>query len=258
MDRWIGKTAVVTGAASGIGEAITCALLRYGVNVAAIDIMGEKLHELRAKKEQQKLPGILEIIRCDVTFEADINKAFEQIETKMKGVDIMINNAAYCEYSRVIDGVWKSFQLILNTNVTAYAACINKAVHSMRDRNVEGHIFNVNSVLGHCIPAKPCEGKTDAALDFNLYVASKHATVALTHTVRREIADIKPSIRITSISPGIVKTNIASQSEKKRNIFEKIPFILPEDIADAIIYALGTRQEVQITELTIQHTGELP
>lgn len=49
-----------------------------------------------------------------------------------------------------------------------------------------------------------------------------------------------------SISPGIVKTNIASQSEKMRNIFEKIPFILPEDIVDAIIYALGTRQEVQV------------
>lgn len=102
MDRWIGKTAVVTGAASGIGEAITCALLRYGVNVAAIDIMEEKLHELRVKKEQQKLRGILEIIQCNVTFEADLNRAFEQIETKMKGVDIMINNAAYCEYSRVI------------------------------------------------------------------------------------------------------------------------------------------------------------
>ncbi|KAL6442774.1 hypothetical protein ACFW04_002682 [Cataglyphis niger] len=255
MDRWIGKTAVVTGAASGIGEAITCALLRYGVNVAAIDIMEEKLHELRVKKEQQKLPGILEIIQCNVTFEADLNRAFEQIETKMKGVDIMINNAGCCEYSRVIDSVWKSFQLILNTNVTAYAACMNKAVNSMHNRNVEGHIFNVNSVMGHYIPAKSSE---DAALDFNLYVASKHATVALTHTVRREIADFKPSIRITSISPGIVKTNIASQSEKMRNIFEKIPFILPEDIADAIIYALGTRQEVQITELTIQHTGEIP
>ncbi|KAL6442779.1 hypothetical protein ACFW04_002682 [Cataglyphis niger] len=173
MDRWIGKTAVVTGAASGIGEAITCALLRYGVNVAAIDIMEEKLHELRVKKEQQKLPGILEIIQCNVTFEADLNRAFEQIETKMKGVDIMINNAGCCEYSRVID------------------------------------IF--------------------------LFTYS-----------------------FQSISPGIVKTNIASQSEKMRNIFEKIPFILPEDIADAIIYALGTRQEVQITELTIQHTGEIP
>ncbi|KAL6442776.1 hypothetical protein ACFW04_002682 [Cataglyphis niger] len=225
MDRWIGKTAVVTGAASGIGEAITCALLRYGVNVAAIDIMEEKLHELRVKKEQQKLPGILEIIQCNVTFEADLNRAFEQIETKMKGVDIMINNAGCCEYSRVIGMKLHYLHRLLQ------------------------------NVMGHYIPAKSSE---DAALDFNLYVASKHATVALTHTVRREIADFKPSIRITSISPGIVKTNIASQSEKMRNIFEKIPFILPEDIADAIIYALGTRQEVQITELTIQHTGEIP
>ncbi|CAL1680682.1 unnamed protein product [Lasius platythorax] len=258
MDRWIGKTAVVTGAASGIGQAITCALLRYGVNVAAIDIMNEKLNELKARKEQQEFPGILETIWCDVSFEEELNKAFEQIETRMKGVDIMINNAGYCEYSRVIDSDWKSFQLILNTNVTPYAACMNKAVHSMRNRNVEGHILNINSVLGHYIPPKSCEGIIDAAFDFNLYVASKHATVALTHTVRREIADIKPPIRITSISPGLVKTNIVSRSEKVRNVFEKLSSLQPEDIADAIIYALGTRQEVQITELTIQHTGEFP
>ncbi|XP_072767217.1 farnesol dehydrogenase isoform X2 [Anoplolepis gracilipes] len=239
MDRWIGKTAIVTGAASGIGQAITCALLRYGVNVAAIDIVQEKLHELIAKKEQQGFPGILEIIRCDVTSEEQLDRTFEEIETKMK------------------DSEWKSFQLILNTNVTSYAACMNKVVHSMRNRNVEGHIFNVNSVLGHYFLPKN-EGDIDSAVDYNLYPASKHATVALTHTVRREIANIKPYIRITSISPGIVKTNIAAQSEKMRNIFKKIPFIQPEDIADAVIYALGTRQEVQITELTIQHTGEFP
>ncbi|XP_072767214.1 farnesol dehydrogenase isoform X1 [Anoplolepis gracilipes] len=257
MDRWIGKTAIVTGAASGIGQAITCALLRYGVNVAAIDIVQEKLHELIAKKEQQGFPGILEIIRCDVTSEEQLDRTFEEIETKMKGVDIMVNNAGCCKYSRVIDSEWKSFQLILNTNVTSYAACMNKVVHSMRNRNVEGHIFNVNSVLGHYFLPKN-EGDIDSAVDYNLYPASKHATVALTHTVRREIANIKPYIRITSISPGIVKTNIAAQSEKMRNIFKKIPFIQPEDIADAVIYALGTRQEVQITELTIQHTGEFP
>lgn len=51
MDRWIGKTAVVTGAASSIGQAITCALLRYGVNVAAIDIMNEKLIELKRESK---------------------------------------------------------------------------------------------------------------------------------------------------------------------------------------------------------------
>lgn len=70
--------------------------------MAAIDIMNEKLNELKARKEQQEFPGILETIWCDVSFEEELNKAFEQIETRMKGVDIMVNNAGYCEYSRVI------------------------------------------------------------------------------------------------------------------------------------------------------------
>jgi len=132
--------------------------------------------------------------------------------------------------------------------------CINRAVHSMRKRNVEGHIFNINSVLGHYLPPNASDG----FCDFSLYPASKHGSVNLTHIVRRELAGIKAPIRITSISPGLVKTGITGHSEAMKDFFDKVPTLQPKDIADALIYALGTRQEVQITELTIQHTGEFP
>ncbi|XP_077260701.1 farnesol dehydrogenase [Temnothorax americanus] len=256
MDRWLGKTAVVTGAASGIGEAITCALLQNGVNVAALDVQKERLAKLDAECRREGFPGTLHTICCDITREDEIDAAFSHIET-LGGVDVMVNNAGVIETSRVIESDRKAFERLLNINVLAVAVCINKAVRSMRKRNVEGHVFNINSVIGHYLLTNV---STVAGLlaDVNLYPATKHGSVALTHVVRRELASIKAPIRITSISPGIVKTNILADSKEMKDFFEKVPTLQPKDIADALIYALGMRPEVQITELTIQHTGELP
>lgn len=101
MDRWLGKTAVVTGAASGIGEAITRALLQNGVNVAALDVQKERLAELDAECKRIGFPGTLHTIHCDVTREDDVDAAFSYVET-LGGVDIMVNNAGICDHSRAI------------------------------------------------------------------------------------------------------------------------------------------------------------
>ncbi|XP_018360948.1 PREDICTED: farnesol dehydrogenase-like [Trachymyrmex cornetzi] len=249
MDRWLGKTAVVTGAGSGLGEAITRALLRNGVNVVALEVLKERLAKLDADCKRERFPGKLYTICCDVTREDEINAAFLQIET-LGGVDIMVNNAGIIETSRIIDSNRKTFEKILNTNVLAVAVCMNKAVCSMRKRNGEGHIFNINSIASHHrIP--------NELFECNVYFSSKHASLAPTNTVRREVGKIKAPIRVTGISPGVVKTNIIAHEEGLKNFFEKEQHILPEDVADAIIYALGTRPIVQITELSIQPTGEL-
>ncbi|XP_018360949.1 PREDICTED: farnesol dehydrogenase-like [Trachymyrmex cornetzi] len=248
MDRWLGKTAVVTGAGSGIGEAITHALLQNGINVVALEVQKGRLAKLDAECKREGFPGKLYTICCDITHEDEIDAAFSHIET-LGGVDIMVNNAGIVALSRVIESNRKTFERLLNINVLAVAVCTNKAVHLMLKRNVEGHIFNINSVLSHYLPL-------DDMPDFNLYPTTKHASLALTNTVRGEIAKIKAPIRITGISPGIVSTNIAMDAVN--DFLEKAPSLQSKDIADALIYALGTRPEVQITQITIQHTGELP
>lgn len=175
------------------------------------------------------------------------------MEKDSSGVDIMVNNVGAIDYKRVIESDRRTFQRLLNINVLATSMCINWAVRSMRQRNVEGHIFNINSVLGHKIPSGSLS-EIDGCNGWNLYPTCKHGTVALTHMVRQELAAIKAPIRITSISPGIVKTNIAQNVPQLTDILKKTPALQPEDVADALIYALGTRPEVQITELSIQPT----
>ncbi|XP_076678717.1 farnesol dehydrogenase isoform X2 [Andrena cerasifolii] len=256
MERWAGKNAVVTGAASGIGEAITAALLKKGVNVLALDIEAKKLSHASFKwKNRVEGQGILCIMPCDVTNETDVSRAFSYAVNDWTGVDIMVNNVGVTDYTRVIESDRKAFERLLNINVLGTAVCINRAVRSMRQRNVEGHIFNINSVLGHEIPSEFLS-EIDGCNGWNLYPACKHGTVALTHTVRRELAAIKAPIRITSVSPGLVGTNISKHSQPVAEAMAIIPCLQPEDVADAVMYALGTRPEVQITELTIRRTGE--
>lgn len=104
------------------------------------------------------------------------------------------------------------------------------------------------SVLGHEIPSGFLS-EIDGCNGWNLYPTCKHGNVALTHTVRRELAAIKAPIRITSISPGIVETDIARHTSTISKTLKNIPALRPEDIADAVIYALGTRPEVQVSLL---------
>ncbi|XP_011697951.1 PREDICTED: dehydrogenase/reductase SDR family member 11-like [Wasmannia auropunctata] len=116
MLRWRGKTAVVTGAGSGIGEAITHALLQNGVNVTALDVRKERLANLDAecKQEGSRTLGTLRTICCDINREDEINEAFSQVET-LGGVDIMVNNARIIRQSQII--VFEEFAIEGRLNV---------------------------------------------------------------------------------------------------------------------------------------------
>ncbi|XP_043500005.1 farnesol dehydrogenase-like [Polistes fuscatus] len=254
MNRWEGKVAVVTGSASGIGKAITRALLERKIIVVGLDIQNEedtKTADNTKNKRNRYYP-----LRCDVSCEDELDAAFSFVDEKLNGVDIMVNNAGVINYQRVIESDRKTFEKLLNINVLAVAVCINRAVRSMRKRNVEGHVFTINSITGHRIPSgSPSD--IEGSNGWNLYPTTKHASVALTETVKNELRAAGAPIRITSICPGLVKTEICGNNTIIKDIVFSVPVLLPEDIADALIYALGTRPEVQISEMSIETRGEI-
>lgn len=102
MERWAGKNAVVTGAASGIGEAITAALLRNKGNVVALDIRYEELLLAARKWEQIEHHGNIRCMYCDVSEPDNLEEVFSIVESEWNGVDIMVNNAGVVDYTRVI------------------------------------------------------------------------------------------------------------------------------------------------------------
>ncbi|XP_023724005.1 farnesol dehydrogenase-like [Cryptotermes secundus] len=247
MERWSGRVAVVTGASAGIGAAIAEELVKKGLKVVGLARRVERVEE-NAKLLRSE-PGKLHPLKCDVSKESDVKEAFKWVKSNLGVVDILVNNAGVCDFNNLTDGPPEKWRNIIDINVLGLSMCTREAIQSMREKAVDdGHIININSVLGHGTPF--------AAF---MYAASKHAVTALTEGLRRELVQQKSKIRVTSISPGAVKTEIAEASGVPKEILEQYkdnPIMEAKDIADSVMYVLGTPPHVQIHELIIKPVGE--
>ncbi|KAG8310561.1 Dehydrogenase/reductase SDR member 11 [Homalodisca vitripennis] len=145
------------------------------------------------------------------------------------------------------DGNLEDWRKIFELNVFAAGACAREAVKSMRARNIDGHIININSICSHWIPNLP---------GIAPYSASKHAAKVISEGLRMDLASQKSKIKVTNISPGLVATPMLDSFKegKELNIFFEP--LNAKDIADAVHYVLGTPPNVQVTELIIRPVQE--
>ncbi|PSN58402.1 Dehydrogenase/reductase SDR family member 11 [Blattella germanica] len=142
---------------------------------------------------------------------------------------------------------------MIDVNVMGLSICTREALKSMKQKGMDqGHIIHINSLAGHYDVVQP---------GFHMYSATKHAVTALTEGLRRELVDKGSKIRVTSISPGLVDTEILRRGTVDNvdadELYKKAPSLNPKDISDAVLYVLGTPPHVQIHELTIQPVGEV-
>ncbi|RZC42512.1 adh short, KR, Epimerase, and/or NAD binding 10 domain containing protein, partial [Asbolus verrucosus] len=241
MDRWVGKVAIVTGAAGGIGSAIAEQLVENGLTVAGIDVRPELIEEHAKKLSGKK--GKLHAIRTDLLKEEEILKAFESITKSLGPVHILVNCAGTFRPTTLIDGNIEFWKYVLNLNVLALCICTREAVKIMKANNINGHIIHINSIAGHVVsPLIP---------DVNVYAASKHAVTALTETLRQELNQIGSKMKVTSVSPGTVTTPMIDMSSAEfltsnfKAALKNAPALKGEDIADGVIYAISTPEHVQ-------------
>ncbi|PSN57034.1 Farnesol dehydrogenase [Blattella germanica] len=243
MERWVGKVAVVTGASSGIGAAVAKELVKKGLKVVGLARRTERLQELEESLKCEK--GEFHGITCDVTKETQVTEAFEFVNQELGGVDILVNNAGLGNKNTLRDGPVDYWKSILDLNILALSVCTREALQSMKQRGVDtGHIIHINSISGHKLP----EGKG------YMYSAAKHAVTVLAEGLRVELKNEKSKIRVTSISPGWVKTEILNASFPSNLIeehWEKVPTMDVQDVVDAVIYVLGTRPNVQVEEILL-------
>nr|XP_012145261.1 PREDICTED: dehydrogenase/reductase SDR family member 11-like isoform X1 [Megachile rotundata] len=236
MARWAGKVAVITGVSSGIGEEITKALVIEGVKVVGLARRLQRLQDLSKKVNTADFFPI----ECDVRNEEQIIKAFQCVEKKFGGVDILVNNAGALHVCSLIDTPTEEYSRIIDTNVIAPAICAREASKSMRKRNVGGHIVNINSIAGHFAHA--------LHTPIGMYGVSKYGVTAMSAELRHEMIAENLKIKVTSISPGLVNTEMTEEfieEESRKTILQ------PRDIAGAVMYALGTPEHVEIAEVTV-------
>lgn len=251
MERWTNKVALVTGAGSGIGEAIARELCSNGVIVVGLDRLEDRLIKLSAALQSDYPSATFVSIVCDLTKEEQIKAAFNRIINDHGGVDILVNCAGLITNFAILEeGSDDDLATIFQTNVMALISCTKKAFKSMADRDTEGYIVNLCSVAGHTASIAPPGAKPFAAV----YSPSKFAVVALNKMLGQELVYFnKPKIRISNVSPGVVQTDIFNAGGVSG--FENVPSLKPVDVANTVIYILSTPSHVQIRDIIVEPVG---
>uniref|UniRef100_A0A1A9WPK5 Dehydrogenase n=1 Tax=Glossina brevipalpis TaxID=37001 RepID=A0A1A9WPK5_9MUSC len=245
MERWQNSCAVVTGASSGIGAAITKDLLKANLQVVGLARRVDRMEQLRSSLPNS-LQSRLHVIKCDVSDMDSVNAAFDWIEEHLGGIDILINNAGIHIKGQMLTMNINDLEQTMQTNVMGMVYCARRAFASMKKRNVNGHLILINSIVGHHV-----FNMEPGTMPFiNIYPMSKYATVAMTEVLRQELREYKTKIKITSISPGLVNTEMPSEE------YKIMPYLESEDVSMAVLYCLSTPPHVQVHELIIKPVGE--
>ncbi|XP_073835620.1 farnesol dehydrogenase-like [Musca autumnalis] len=246
MDRWENKVAVVTGASSGIGVATCKALVERGMIVVGLARRVEKIESQTRLLISRKYQKNFHSYKCDVSDEESVRRAFAWITKQFGGVDVLVNNAGvlYNDIYIISSDNSDAIRNTVNTNILGVVWCLREAFRSMRERKFDGHIININSIVGHSL--------TESA-GLNIYPPTKYAITAMTEVVRQELQMHKSKVKVTSISPGEVKTKLFGQNYEYP---ADMPLLAPEDIADAIVYCIQTPPHVQVHEMIVKPVGE--
>jgi 3-hydroxy acid dehydrogenase / malonic semialdehyde reductase len=228
-----GKTAIVTGASSGIGAATARALAAAGARVAAGARRTDRLGDLG---------GDVVALELDVTDSADCERFLAEALSAPGGLDIIVNNAGLA-LGR--DPFWESTEedeaTVIETNVLGLLRMTRLALAHLRDG---GHIVNVGSIAGR-------QAYENAAV----YVASKFAVRGFTYALREDL--LGRPIRLTLVDPGLVETGFSTvrfrgDTEEAKRVYERVEPLTPEDIAECVVFALTRPAHVNVDELVVK------
>lgn len=237
------KVAVVTGASSGIGKAIAKKLSEEGCKVILSSRNKDKLSELKKQLKNESM-----VAEMDVSNSKSVSEAFNKIKESYPTIDILVNCAGVMPLTYLKNRHLDEWLQTIEVNVKGTLRCINEVLPSMKEEK-NGHIVNITSVDGK-------EVYPGGAV----YGASKAALIALSTAMRMELSP-EFNIRVTSIEPGTVNTDLREDISDEELLEDKDyggdePKLNPEDIANAVLYAVSQPESVNINELLIKPTGK--
>ena len=219
MKRLEGKTALITGAARGIGFAFAKAYVREGAQVALADI---DLDRAKAAADEIGMSAIA--VKMDVTDQSSIDAAVSESVSRLGRIDILINNAALFSAAPIVEITRKDYDKLFSVNVAGSLFTLQAVAKHMIDNGIKGRIINMASQAGR-------RGEALVAV----YCATKAAMISLTQSAGLNL--IEHGINVNAIAPGVVdgehwdgvdaffaKYENKAPGQKKREVGEAVPY----------------------------------
>jgi 3-oxoacyl-[acyl-carrier protein] reductase len=242
--RLTGRTAIVTGGARGIGQAVALALASEGASVMVADQNGQGASQVMA--EINRFGGKAQALAVDVADPSDVENLVGQTLAHFGSLDILVNNAGIIRRVAFTELTRDEWDLVLDVNLGGTFNCCKAVVPIMMAKRY-GKIVNMSSIVGLT------GDKTASAA----YTTSKGAIISLTKALARQLAEY--NINVNAIAPHAIESEMIAEwtAEKKQRVIESIPLRrigLPEDVAEAAIF-LASDGASFITGETINVNG---
>lgn len=237
-----GKVALVTGASAGIGKATAMALAAEGVRLV---LCARTTERLKAFHEDLMKAGAaaVHLFALDVRQREDVEKAIASLPAEFASIDILVNNAGL---ARGLEKLWQddpeNWEEMIDTNTKGLLYVTRAVVPGMVQRGT-GHVVNLGSTAGWM-----------AYAGGSVYCATKAAERSISEGLRIDL--MGTGVRVTSVDPGMVKTDFSEvrfrgDTERAAKVYANITPLTPEDVADAIRWAVTRPAHVNVSSLLL-------
>lgn len=239
------KTALITGATSGIGKATAVSLAKEGFDLV---ICGRRKEALDKLAEQLGKTANVHTLQFDVRDKEEVKKAIQGLPSEFRRIDVLVNNAGNAHgLDPIHSGSLDDWDAMIDINVKGLLYVSNIVIPQMAERK-SGHIINIGSIAGKEVYPKG-----------NVYSASKHAVDAINKAMRIDLNGM--GIRVGAINPGLVETGFSEvrfkgDSERAKTVYEGYQPLKPEDISEIIRFMITRPSHVNIADLLVLPTAQ--
>lgn len=241
------KTALITGATSGIGEACARLFAAHNYDLIITGRRRERLELLAAELSDTFHIKVKPLV-FDVRNRQEVAENLETLPDHWQHIDVLINNAGLSQgLDPIHEGSVDDWETMIDTNVKGLLY-VTKIVSNWMVKNKSGHIINLGSIAGK-----------ETYANGNIYCATKHAVDSLSKAMR---IDLLPHyIKVTAIHPGAVETEFSEvrfkgDKSRAKKVYEGFVPLSADDIADVIWYAASRPAHVNINDLVIMPSAQ--